>query len=860
MPMLPPIVGELRVRSTEVHEKFKEAMQASDELAKKTTGDSEATGGAFDKLGRTGKVAFSAIGAGVGELISHSAEMAGDFQEKMTLLVTGAGESKDKIADVSQGILDMAPKVATSTDQMANGMYMIESAGYHGADGLALLQSAAEGAKVGNADLGTTADALTTIMTDYHVPAANAADITSKLVATVASGKTHMEDLAGSMSHVLPFAAGLGISLNDTMGAMATMTGQGIQADEAATYLKFTMMALANETPKGAQALADVGLKASDVANDLKTKGLHGTLEEITEAIGTKFPKGSAEYTAALADIVGGTRGMASALALTGDNAKTYEANIDKITEAHAAAGNSVEGFDESMGDLNNKTAQMRETFNTLAIKIGTALIPTLTNAAEAANNIFAYLESHNGVLITVASIFGGLLSIAVGAFFLKALEGIKNTVTGYANMAKSMVSHGAKAVESIGNLAKGFSDAENGMNGAYGKLGAFGGRLRGVATTFANGGKAAATWAAETGAALVESTVKLGKNTMAWIREDVVTRASAIGKGIAAGATRMLSMAQEGLNSAMKANPIMFIVGLLVLLVGGLVYAYNHVGWFKDFVNNAWAVIQSVVGGFVNWFVGNAMPVVSGALQVAGAVFGWLYNNIVAPYFGAIGSIIAGVAGFIAGTAIPMISGAIQFVGGVINGAVSFFQNFQSNAQNAVIGVASFFTSLPGRIMGALAGAGSWLVGVGQQIIQGLIGGVQGMIGNAVQAVQNVGGAMLDGVKNFLGIHSPSRRFRDEVGHMMGLGIAEGVEGSVPVIARSLKRATTMPNISIGNPGNGNQPGDPFGGGFPPDWPGGPGGSGGSGGDTYITVHAKTDADAGQIAKEVGYQLLLKG
>jgi len=859
--MLPPIVGELRVKSSEVHAKFKEAMNASDQLAKKTTGDSAATGGAFDKLGRTGTVAFTAIGAGIGELISHSTEMAGDFQEKMTLLVTGAGESKDQINTVSQGILDMAPKVATSTGQMADGMYMIESAGYHGASGLDILKSAAEGAKVGNADLGTTADALTTVLTDYHIPASQAADVTSKLVATVASGKTHMEDLASSMSHILPFSAGLGVSLNDTMGAMATMTGQGINADQAATYLKFTMMALANETPKGAQALKDVGLSSKQVAEDLKSKGLHGTLDEIVEAIGTKFPKGSAEYTAALADIVGGTRGMASALALTGDNAEKYTQNIEHISEAHAAAGNSVEGFDESMGDLNNKTASMRESFNTLAIKIGTTLIPMLSNAADAANNIFHYLEGHNGALIALASIFGGLLSMAIGAFFLKAAIGIKNTVTGYANMVKGMVSGGKTAVSAVGHLAKGFGDAESGMSGAFGKLGAFGGRLRGVATTFANGGKAAATWAAQTGVALAESTAKLGRNTMAWIREDVVTRASALGKGIAAGATRLLTGAQEGLNTAIKANPIMFIVGLLVLLVGGLIYAYNNVGWFKDFVNSAWATIQSIIGSVVNWFIGTAMPAMSGAFQVIGAIVSWLWSSIIAPYFGMIGSIIGAVAGFIAGSAVPMIASAIQWVGSVIGGAVSFFRDFQSNAQNAVSGVANFFQSLPGRIMGALAGAGGWLVGVGQQIIQGLIDGVGGMVNQAVSAVQNIGGSMLDGVKNFLGIHSPSRRFHDEVGHMMGLGIVEGVEGTVPLIANSLRKATTMPNITVdtGGGGSGGYPPGTQSGGFPPGYGGGGNPSGG-GGNTYVTVHATTNASASQIAKEVGYELLLKG
>jgi TP901 family phage tail tape measure protein len=953
--MLPPIVGELRVKSTEVHEKFKEAMQASDELAKKTTGDSEATGSAFDKLGRTGKLAFSAIGAGVGELISHSAEMAGDFQEKMTLLVTGAGESKDKIADVSQGILNLAPQVATSTDQMADGMYMIESAGYHGADGLNILKSAAEGAKVGNADLGTTADALTTIMTDYHVPTAQAADVTSKLVATVASGKTHMADLASSMSHILPFAAGLGVTLNDTMGAMATMTGQGIQADEAATYLKFTMMALANETPKGAQALKDVGLSAADVANDLKSKGLHGTLDEITEAIGKKFPAGSAEYTAALSDIVGGTRGMASALALTGDNAKTYEENIGKISEAHAAAGNSVEGFDESMGDLNNKTAAMRETFNTLAIKIGTALIPTLTNAAEAAQNIFGYLESHNGVLIAVASIFGGLLSIAIGAFFLKAGIGIANTVKSYASMVTKMVDGGSKAVGAVGNIAKGFSDAANGVDGAYGKMGGIGARLAGMAQGFGSAASAATSWAKDTVMALGSNTKALAVNTIEWLKNDAATMVSNAGKLVASGVTKSLTAVQAALDVVMNANPIMLVVIAITALVAGFIWAYNSIGWFKDGVNAAMAfvrvIIQNVVAfitaalgvlgsiwnGFWNgpfgqliikvfqlimvsiqfaiawiavaikWVVTTVSAIwnsgwaaVSGFLASVwnnimgflGGVLNWMASviistvNAIAGFWNGMWASISGffmgiwnsIVGFLAGvwsSIFGTVASGVDSTSSVVSGGLNNVWSFFSSVWNNVIGflggvwnnivsgvsggigrVVGYFSGLGGQIMGAISGIAGQALAAGANIVGSLAQGISNGVGQVVGAIGGIIQTITDHMP-----HSPAKRgplsgrgYTLYSGQKLVSDLALGMTqtaGSVSDAAYIVAGAATLPNVGFG-PSRAPRPSaNPYGGDEV---------QAGGGGNTYITVHAKTDADAGEIASEVGYQLLLKG
>ena len=68
-------------------------------------------------------------------------------------------------------------------------MFLIESAGYHGAAGLTVLKSAAEGAAVGGAQMSTVADALTTAMNDYNILTDRANAWTSALIQTVADGE-----------------------------------------------------------------------------------------------------------------------------------------------------------------------------------------------------------------------------------------------------------------------------------------------------------------------------------------------------------------------------------------------------------------------------------------------------------------------------------------------------------------------------------------------------------------------------------------------------------------------------------------------------------------------------------------------
>ena len=64
----------------------------------------------------------------------------------------------------------------------------------------------------------------------------------------------------------------------------------------------------------------------------------------------------------------------------------------------------------------------------------------------------------------------------------------------------------------------------------------------------------------------------------------------------------------------------------------------------------------------------------------------------------------------------------------------------------------------------------------LGSAVIDGLKNGISKGAKAVANAIKNVAKNALDGVLSFLGIHSPSRVFRDEVGKMIDLGWAEGV------------------------------------------------------------------------------------
>lgn len=65
---------------------------------------------------------------------------------------------------------------------------------------------------------------------------------------------------------------------------------------------------------------------------------------------------------------------------------------------------------------------------------------------------------------------------------------------------------------------------------------------------------------------------------------------------------------------------------------------------------------------------------------------------------------------------------------------------------------------------------------GLGRSIIDGIASGITAAVGTVVQAAKDVAGSVVNAAKNVLGIHSPSRVMRDEVGRFIPSGVAEGI------------------------------------------------------------------------------------
>lgn len=226
---------------------------------------------------------------------------------------------------------------------------------------------------------------------------------------------------------------------------------------------------------------------------------------------------------------------------------------------------------------------------------------------------------------------------------------------------------------------------------------------------------------------------------------------------------------------------------------------------------NGLWNTISTVAQGawtIITTIISTALAVIQGIIQLALAVV----NGNWSAAWSAIQGIVSAVWGGIQG----VVSAGIGMVSGVVSAACSTIRSvwaalwngvgsIVSSVWGGIVGtvsnmvgrVGSVVSGIGGTVRSAVSGAGSWLVSAGRNIIQGLINGITGMVGSLYSSITNALSGLVDKAKNALGIHSPSRVFRDEVGVMVGRGMALGIDDSAHVVSRSMDSLVSTMSLS---------------------------------------------------------------
>ena len=131
---------------------------------------------------------------------------------------------------------------------------------------------------------------------------------------------------------------------------------------------------------------------------------------------------------------------------------------------------------------------------------------------------------------------------------------------------------------------------------------------------------------------------------------------------------------------------------------------------------------------------------------------------------------------------------------------APDFIKSGMETIKNIVSGIRELADSIPSQLRNIGSSAANafrninWY-NLGVNIVQGIINGIVNNVNALIRTVQNMASSALNSAMSFLGIASPSKKFRDLIGKNMALGIGVGFTKNLPIkeMQGALQKAVDM-------------------------------------------------------------------
>lgn len=368
--------------------------------------------GLVRKAGRVGALAL--VGVGI-----EATKMATNFDQAMTMIHTQAGASTAEVDRLRGQVLALAKTSPQGPEELAKGLYHLESIGLRGSKAMDALKISAQGAAVGQADLEDTTTALGAAWLTNIKGAGNLRHVMGLLNATVGAGNMRMGDLVHALgTGILPAAKLAGLGIKDVMGALATLTDEGMPASSAMAQLGTALHFLYAPTEKAQKALESIGLTQFKLANDMRKKGLPAALGDLQKHLNA-FSKDKSKQAAIITDIVPGGRGKVLLTLL--NNLDRYRNKIKQIQGTSGHFNEAVRKQDETTA---NKLRVAWSSVQVSLVNLGHQLAPVavvlaqgLAKIADGAGKLitgFQHLSKTKRIIIGVA-IALGILAAAGG-------------------------------------------------------------------------------------------------------------------------------------------------------------------------------------------------------------------------------------------------------------------------------------------------------------------------------------------------------------------------------------------------------------------------------------------------------------
>lgn len=766
--------------------------------------------------------------------LSAAALAVGADTELVGITASEAGDS-----------MTMMYKAGLTTSQVFGDMqgYLEGTASLSGA-----LRSAIDLAASSELDLAQATDVVAVAMNTFGLSASDAGSIADNLVKTADAGVASVGGLAESLRNVGPIANSMGIGLDTVTQALSLMASRGIEGSEAGTQLKSMLINMQRQTSDVVGTWTSLGVSMYDTTGTMKA--LPTIMGELEDAMAGMTMEQRNQTVQTLAGTYGlnamntllaeGKEGWAAMGASIAGAAGVQE-SAEARTKGWKAALETLGGVVESI-QIKALTPFLENVLTPMARKLSDllggvmALDPKIVNMGI----IFAALAVAAGPVLMMV----GALSIGLGALLSPVglvIAGIVALSVAFATNFGGIRDAIQPAIDTIALFVRAIGDVIAGYEGwdvldenlPAGPLRDFGMALLDVVDAVAEfikyGSSLTGTFSpiADELANMSGLTTILSESfsnffallasTFTQITEIAASVLPLIGEIVMEIFGILIASVEE--NVAVIQGNLQAAWDSLTALVNGALTAISDIiqgllGVVKTFLDahgedikktlgDAWVRVSAIITTVMDVLNATIIPIFQGIAQFI-SEHGEEIQTILSAAWTIIKNIIDGALTLIEGivnTAMAILKGDWEGAWEIVKDTVErLWENIKEIVNAAttalvtavgvsLIAIYDWFVEKFEAVKAYLNGID--LGAVGAAIIQGLIDGVKSMAGALIGAAQGVVQSAIDAAKNLLGMHSPSRVFR-EIGQNTIEGFILGVLDMTTEISEAINNAFT--------------------------------------------------------------------
>ena len=220
-----------------------------------------------------------------------------------------------------------------------------------------------------------------------------------------------------------------------------------------------------------------------------------------------------------------------------------------------------------------------------------------------------------------------------------------------------------------------------------------------------------------------------------------------------------------------------------VVKTVWNVVKPYFQAVW--EGIRAVFSVVSSVLGAYFK----SAWEVIKGVWNVVTSYFKAVWDTIAA-IFSVVKSVLSGdfkgawdAIKSIVSTWAGFFRGVWDTIRNVFSNVASYFGTAFKNAfaaiKSAFSSIGSYFSQLKSNIVNVFSNIGASFRTIGQNIVNGIKNGISAGWNALKNFVSEKARSLLNAAKSALGIASPSKLFRDQIGKFIPAGISVGIEAN---------------------------------------------------------------------------------